>query len=307
MSKEHNFISAVVYLRNNAKNVIPFLTMLYGQLESNFEKYEIVCVNDASTDDTAALVRAFAKERDFPLTLVAMSSWHGVEPAMNAGIDISIGDFVFEFDSVDICYQPTLLMDCYRKALTGCDIVWACPTQNRGRGRKLFYRVFNAAFDSIYRLREDAFRLVSRRALNRVHAISGMPPYRKAAYAASGLKLANIDFTPTTALPRDNDKDPAGKALSSLALYTDMFYKLSLGISLFLLLVTVAIGVYTVVIFLSPVGQVAGWTSTMLVMCIGFFGIFLMMTIVIKYLSLLVELVFKKQRYLVEGIEKIQK
>ncbi len=307
MSKEHNFISAVVYLHNDAQNVTPFLTMLYDQLESNFEKYEVVCVNDASTDDTAKLVRAFAKERDFPLTLVAMSSWHGVEPAMTAGIDIAIGDFVFEFDSVEMCYAPTLLMDCYRKALTGCDIVWACPTHNRGGGRKLFYRVFNAAFDSIYRLREDAFRLVSRRALNRVHAISGMPPYRKAAYAASGLKLANLDFTPTTALPRDNDKDPAGKALSSLALYTDMFYKLSLTISVVLLLVTLAIGVYTVAIFISPVGQVEGWTSTMLVMCLGFFGIFLMLTIVIKYLSLLVELVFKKQRYLVEGIEKIQK
>ncbi len=306
MSKEHNFISAVVYLHNDAARVTDFLAMLQGQLESNFEKYEIVCVNDASVDDTAALVRSFAKERDFPLTLVAMSSWHGVEAAMNAGIDIAIGDFVFEFDSVEMSYQPQLLMECYRKALTGCDIVWACPKGRRCGGKGLFYRIFNASFDSVYQLREDAFRLVSRRALNRVHAISATPPYRKAAYAGSGLKLANIDFEPAF-MPRAKDKDPYGKALDSLALYTDMFYKLSLGISVFLLALTLAIGVYTVVIFLGPVGQVEGWTSTMLALCLGFFGVFLMMTIVIKYLSLLVGLLFKKQRYLVEGIEKIQK
>ena len=53
MSKEHNFVSAVVYLHNCAADVPAFLTMLYGQLEENFEKYEIVCVNDASTDNSA--------------------------------------------------------------------------------------------------------------------------------------------------------------------------------------------------------------------------------------------------------------
>ena len=34
---------------------------------------------------------------------------------------------------------------------------------------------------------------------------------------------------------------------------------------------------------------------------------FAVLTIIIKYLSLLVDLVFKKQNYLIESIEKIQK
>lgn len=108
-------------------------------------------------------------------------------------------------------------------------------------------------------------------------------------------------------LPRAKDKDPAGKALDSMALYTNMFYRISLGVSIAFLLLTLFFTVYALTVYLSPVAQVEGWTSTMLVMCIGFFGVFLMLTVVIKYLSLLVELNFKKQRYLVEGIEKIQK
>lgn len=306
MSKEHNFVSAVVYLHNCAADVQAFLTMLHGQLEENFDKFEIVCVNDASTDDSAAIVRSYAKERDFPLTLVQMSTWQGVERAMTAGIDIAIGDFVFEFDGVEMPYDPALLMECYRKALQGNDIVWACPRRGRGGFRKLFYRLFNASFDSIYPVQEDAFRVVSRRALNRVHAISATPPYRKAAYAASGLKVSSVAFDPAF-LPRAKDKDPAGKALDSMALYTNMFYRISLGVSIAFLLLTLFFTVYALTVYLSPVAQVEGWTSTMLVMCIGFFGVFLMLTVVIKYLSLLVELNFKKQRYLVEGIEKIQK
>lgn len=306
MSKEHNFISAVVYLRNCADAVPPFLSMLQGQLAGAFENYEIICVNDASTDGSADAVRAFARAQDFPLTLVQMSSWQGVEAAMNAGVDIAIGDFVLEFDGVEMPYPPTLLLDCYRKALEGNDIVWACPKRETGGWRKLFYRLFNASFESVYPLREDSFRLISRRALNRVHAISATPPYRKAAYAASGLKLAALEYE-ATFVPRERYKDPYNKAVSSLALYTDMFYRLSLLAALFFLLLTVAFGVYTVVIYASPLRQVEGWTSTMLVLCAGFFGVFLMQTVIVKYLSLLVDLVFKKQRYLVEGVEKIQR
>ena len=38
------------------------------------------------------------------------------------------------------------------------------------------------------------YALVSRRAINRVHASSPHLPYRKAAYAASGLAMADLEF-----------------------------------------------------------------------------------------------------------------
>ena len=38
-----------------------------------------------------------------------------------------------------------------------------------------------------------------------------------------------------------------------------------------------------------------------------FWGMFAVLTIIIKYLSLLVDLTFKQQKYLIESIEKIQK
>ena len=77
-------------------------------------------------------------------------------------------------------------------------------------------------------------------------------------------------------------------------------------------LVTVA-GHYTcllytsLVIYLGGGKPIEGWTTTMLVLTLGFFGVFLILAVVLRYLTLLVDLVFKHQRYLVEGIEKIQK
>ena len=168
---------------------------------------------------------------------------------------------------------------------------------------RLFYRVFNANSRSAYALRTDAFRLVTRRAINRVHASSEHLPYRKAAYAASGLKMTDLTFS-----GRIVDKGAGRFALAadSLALYTDAGFKVSVGIALAMLALALAELVYTVAVYATG-HPVAGWTTTMLVLTIGFAGVFAVLAIAVKYLSLLVDLVFKKQKYLIESVEKIQK
>ena len=120
-------------------------------------------MDDACTDDTVKQLRAWGREQDAPLTILHMSIYHGLEDAMNAGLDAAIGDYVYEFDSTELCYAPTLIMQAYRAALDGNDIVSVCPRTVRG-GSSLFYKVFNAHSQSAYRLRTDAFRLVTRRA-----------------------------------------------------------------------------------------------------------------------------------------------
>ena len=62
---------------------------------------------------------------------------------MNAGLDAAIGDYVYEFDSTELCYAPSLIMQAYRAALDGSDIVSVCPRTVRG-GSSLFYKLFNA-------------------------------------------------------------------------------------------------------------------------------------------------------------------
>ena len=51
-NREKNFVSCVVYLHNEGSAVGAFLGQVCQVMQENFEKYEIVCVNDGSTDDT---------------------------------------------------------------------------------------------------------------------------------------------------------------------------------------------------------------------------------------------------------------
>ena len=301
-TKEKNFVSAVVYLHNDSARAVEFCRIAAAELDAHFAQYELVVVDDACTDDTVAQLRAWGKEQAAPLTILHMSTYHGLENAMNAGLDAAIGDYVYEFDSTELCYPAELIFKANQTALTGSDIVSVCPRTVRGSSG-LFYKVFNAHSQSAYRLRTDAFRLVTRRAINRVHASSAHLPYRKAAYAASGLKMTDLEFDGQLTV---KSKGRFNLALDSLALYTNAGFKASMTVTLCMLALALAELVYTLVVFITG-HPVEGWTTTMFVITVGFSGLFAVLTIVVKYLSLLVDLVFKQQKYLVESIEKLQK
>ncbi|MCF2556696.1 MAG: glycosyltransferase [Bacteroidales bacterium] len=302
-AREKNFISAVVYLHNEEGRAAGFLEMLRKVLEERFEQYEIVAVDDASSDGTAQEVRRFAAEQmEKPLTLLHMSLRQGREKCMNAGQDCAIGDFVYEFDSILTPYPEALIFQAYQTALQGSDVVTVGPSRVRA-GSRLFYGVFNRFSRSAYPLGTDAFCLLSRRAINRVHAQSAGLAYRKAAYAASGLRVSSLTFEGALQGSRGGDLD---LAVDSLALYTDAGYRVSLAVTGCMFCLALAELLYTLAIFFRG-DFVEGWVTTMFVLTLGLAGLFLVLTIVVKYLSLILKLTFEKQDYLVESIEKFQK
>ena len=76
--------------------------------------------------------------------------------------------------------------------------------------------------------------------------------------------------------------------------------------SFIMIFTTMLTGIYTVSIFLMA-KPIEGWTTTMLLLSFAFFGIFVILMIMLKYLSILIDLIFKKEKYLIESIYKINK
>jgi len=314
--REAVFVSAVVYVHDAAETAAGFLTRLAAILAARFEHFEIICVNDASRDDSAAAIKAAAAAIDRAggvLSLVTMSHCHGLEASMRAGVDLAIGDFVYEFDEIIMDYPEALITGVYEKTVSGYDIVSAGVTpRRRPLTSRLFYAVFNRASGFPAKLTTETFRLLSRRAINRVQGMSRSIPYRKAVYANCGLKTAALTYTPVTpaaprAAPRaaiSRERARAGAAVNAFILFTDLGYKIAAAISLLMMLATLATGVYTAVIYALGI-PIPGFTATMLVLTGAFFAVFLLLAIIIKYLSVILDLVFKERRYLIESIEKV--
>ena len=307
-NREHRFISAVVYIHNNEELVECFLNTLYESLSKNFQKFEIICVNDASRDSSLEVIKETAKNfDDTVISIVNMGFHQGLELCMNAGEDLAIGDFVYEFDTVFMDYDPDYIAKIYHKSMEGYDLVSACPDIKPKKTSSLFYKIFNRFSNTNYKLQTESFRIVSRRAINRVFSMNQAVLYRKAVNANCGLKMASIKYQVTD---RNKSKQFTNErrtlAFDSLILFTDVGYRFSMIMSFFMIFAVAVIGIYTVVIYVSS-KPVEGWTPIMLFLAIGFFGLFVVLTLALKYLSLILNLVFKKQRYIIEGIEKVKK
>jgi len=308
--KIQNFVSAVVYIYNNVSEIESFIKAVYGVLGENFEKFEIICVNDSSKDYSADVLKDVVSNLEgytesCTVTLLNMSYYQGLETSMRAGIDLAIGDFVFEFDGVTVDYDPKLIMEVYEHSLEGYDIV-SCGKGTERFASKLFYSIYNRFSGTQNKLRSETFRVISRRGINRVDAMSVSLPYRKALYSNCGLNTDYIKYKPINqeAADKRSIMKPLDTALNALMLFSNIAYKVTILFTLFMMLTTFAAAIYVLVAYIRGL-PIPGWTTMMFFFSGAFFALFAVLTMIIKYLSLILGLVFSRQKYMIESIEKI--
>ena len=311
--KEKKFVSLVVYLYDASSFLKYFLDMIIPVCEKNFEQFELVCVDDGCRDGTVELLKEYVEKRQIGamVNVVHMSFFQGLESAMNAGRDIAIGDFVYEFDDIFVDYEPEVIMEVYRRLLEGNDIVAA---SSRGKLRftsRVFYALYNKTSKGNEKIGPETFRLVSRRAINRIKSMGQYIPYRKAVYMNCGLKVATINYHSKDVNVRIKNKTVVSErtalALDSFIYFTNVLERVSAVICGVFLLFTVGMGIYIISDIFNHTKPVEGWLSTMGFLALGFFGVFALLTIILKYLSVMLNLIFKQQRYLVSDIEKVVK
>lgn len=310
-NKEKNFASAVIYVHNAENRIEKFLKTIIDTMESNFEHSEIICVNDASDDASVEKIKNIsAAASSTSVSVINMSYFHGLEMAMNAGMDMSIGDFVFEFDNTILDFDAKAIMDIYRHSLEGYDIVSASAKQKEKFTSKLFYKVFDHYSDLSYKMCTESFRVLSRRVINRISSMNKTIPYRKALYANCGLKTDNMKYQAIIKPQKNENKKEkhyrSGLATDTLILFTEIGYRFSKSMTFLMMLMSVFMIVYSIVVYATS-HPVAGWTTTILFLSVAFFGLFGILTLIIKYLQLLVDLVFKRKHYSFESIEKLTK
>ena len=235
-NKESNFVSAVVYLHSEDDNTYGFLQMLNTVLSENFKAYELILVDDNVAVSIIENIRRFKNDNPHVIcSIISMGFKHGLEASMNAGVDLAIGDFVFEFDSCYIDYPRDLIMEIYKISLReNFDIVCASPYKTR-LSSKFFYAIYNKYSKATTPIATERFQVLSRRALNRIYSYSKDIPYRKSVYSAIGLNICQLKYDKISntsgKLPKETFN--FSTAANSLILFTDLTYRFTFGVKSF--------------------------------------------------------------------------
>ena len=309
MSKISQFVSVVVYIHNNTQNLEKFITTVMSKCEM-FKQCEIIFVDDYSSDNSIDVIKDYYKKNpvDYIVSIIRLGRYHGLEIAMNAGRDMAVGDFVYEFDDMFVDFDDKVIMDAYDKCIEGNDIVTVSTNVPLKTSSKIYYKVFNNATKLETGIGQESFRLLSRRGINRIIAMGIDIPYRKVIYLNSGLSTANVEYNSTVGRrpPRITEKtERLDLAIDSFIYFTKMIQRVSMVISGIFILFSIITVIYTLISRFMGNHVGMGWASTLIFLAVGFAGLFGLMAFVIRYLSVIVDMIFKHQKYLVADIEKI--
>src|SRR5260221_4020259 len=137
------FVSVILPLRNNGAEIDDAVVALCDVLSRSFKDYELIIVDDGSTDGTSEAIAAL--QTKFPnIQSYTLGQRHGEDIATVVGLDHCIGDFVVLTDLSRGAAEatPALVL----RSAEGFDVVYGVPATPTRRGP---YCLFSAA---VYRL-----------------------------------------------------------------------------------------------------------------------------------------------------------
>ena len=192
-------ISAVVPAYNEAENLPELLPRLVQVLTGLAGHWEIVVVDDGSTDATAQVMVPWTATPG--VRYLRLSRNFGKEAALTAGIDAARGDVVVLLDA-DLQHPPEMIatmLDAWRR---GADMVCTAKASRAEEGwRKrigtwLFYRLVNADTRSPIPTDAGDFRLMDRRVVDALKALPERNRFMKGLYAWVGYRTEVLPYTP---------------------------------------------------------------------------------------------------------------
>jgi len=307
--KEHVFISGVIYVYNNEKIIKEFLVKIDKIFYENFISYEIIVVNDASQDLTEQAIYNVSKELRGKVTLINLAWKHGIELAMLAGCDFSMGDFIYEIEFIDSYYTTEIFKKLYKTAIKGYDIVSATPITSLKLTSRIFYSFLNRVSYLKMDLTTETVRIVSRRALNAVIKGKEKLRYRKALYKYTGFPQTNIKYFSKVKYISDgrNLFEKFSLAFNILLSFSNIGLRLAFIFAIIFFMISIIGGIYTVIVYFTLKSVIEGWTTLMLFISFGFSGFFLILAIIGKYLSMILTEIHDRPAYTVRNAKLLSK
>lgn len=170
-------LSIIVPIHNEAEGIKSFVNdSLLPVAEKLSYNYELILVNDGSTDDTLKIIQSLASKNP-KIKILSLSRNFGKEPALSAGLMYAKGDAAITIDA-DGQQPPKLIPDFIKKWENGAEIVTGVRDHYTKHGlipklgSKLFYKLLHLMGNRSTVPGSTDFRLVDRVVINEFNKLS---------------------------------------------------------------------------------------------------------------------------------------
>lgn len=199
MNRSNWCLSVIVPVLNEQDSLTAFIGQVKPLLELAAQHYEILFIDDGSTDATLAQLQALNQE-DPRIRYVSFSRNFGKEAALTAGLAHAKGDAVIPMD-VDLQDPPELIPEFVRLwQEEGYDMVYGVrasrPEDSAAKRATAngFYRLFNRITHSPIPGNAGDYRLMSRRVVDVLLKLPERNRFMKGLYAWAGFKSKGVPY-----------------------------------------------------------------------------------------------------------------
>jgi glycosyltransferase involved in cell wall biosynthesis len=293
-SRPHS-LSCVIPCRNEAANLDLLLPLLCELLPLLAAHWEVVLVDDGSTDATPQVMRDWADVPGF--RAIELSRNFGKEAALTAGLQAAAGEVVVMMDA-DLQHPPGLIPTLLAHWRAGADVVYAVRAHRRDEsifkrvGTGVFYRLLNAFERTKLPPGAGDFRLLDRRAVDALLALPERNRFMKGLYAWIGFPAVAVPYEPP---PRAHGRSHYGAlkllrlSFSGLTAFTSWPLRIVGAVGTVFALAGFGYGGYISLNYLVEGNAVSGWT-TIVVTLLLFFGMqMIFLGIIGEYLARIFE------------------
>lgn len=196
---ENPELSIVVCVLNEEESIPLFLERIVPVLKSTVRSYEIIFVNDGSTDSTFDVLQALVQDETNYIRLVNLSRNFGKDVALTAGLDHVTGQAVVPMD-VDLQDPPELIVEMVKKWREGADSVVAVRSDRsddnlvKRKTANIFYRMIGGISKIEIPRNAGDFRLIDRRVLKILRQMPERTRFMKGLFAFPGFKTEFVYF-----------------------------------------------------------------------------------------------------------------
>ena len=196
---ERPSISIVAPVYNEAGNLRPFYEQTRAAMAGSGESWELLLVNDGSSDGSRELMLELASA-DKRLRVISFARNFGHQIAVTAGVDYARGRAVVLIDA-DLQDPPAVIPRLIAKWKEGYDVVYAVRAERRGesfwkRGSaKLFYRMIHRITDIDIPVDTGDFRLMDERVAAVLRQMREHHRFIRGMTSWVGYKQTGVEYT----------------------------------------------------------------------------------------------------------------
>jgi len=191
-------ISFVFSFRNEETNLVELIRRVSDATKKLVDlDYEMIFVNDASTDNSLNLL--LEMQKTFPIKIINMSRRFGVTPCVLAGLEYAKGSAVIYMDS-DLQDPPELIGEMIKEFKDGAHVVHTTRTYRDGEGylklllTKYAYRIINRFAEISLPENTGDFKLLSAQVVKRILSLKEYDPYMRGLSVWVGFKQVYIYY-----------------------------------------------------------------------------------------------------------------